>query len=232
MCFGICLITHACCGFHHGVCIHLCLFSLGSEPQLDSHLEGLACYTHKQDGSKLAAQKACGLEWCCPTPQLHYWAMLMMQALLIYSLFNTISLALVPDLAGLTLQQALSFWISTLKKKKKTKGKKHIPSGSGTLHSDSCWLTLSLKVLVSTAAPPGFNKQWSRGCVCVCAWFVYMHGCLYVCQFERWAGNETYAPSTTTTTTTTTGAAPLFTLANPERGRGAPKRALLLLIGH
>lgn len=61
----------------------------------------------------------------------------------------------------------------------------------------------------------------------VCVW---VHGWLYVREFEQWAGNETYTLSTTTTSTT--NAAPLFTLANPERGRGAPKRALLLLIGH
>lgn len=117
MCFGVCLITHACCGFHQGLCIRWCLFSVRSEPQLDSHLEGPVCYAHKQDGSKLAAQKACGLEWCCPTPQLHYWAMLMMQPPLIYSLFNTIKQALVSDLARLTLQRALSSCISSLKKK-------------------------------------------------------------------------------------------------------------------
>lgn len=109
MCFGICLITHACCRFHQEVCTHLCLFSLGSKPQLDSHLEGPVCVAHKQDGSKLAAQKACGLEWSCPTPQLHYWAMLMTQPPLIYSRFNTITLALISDLAGLALRHALSF---------------------------------------------------------------------------------------------------------------------------
>ena len=54
-------------------CVFICVCLVwGAKPQLDSHLEGPACYTHKQDGSKLAAQKACGLEWCCPTPQLHY----------------------------------------------------------------------------------------------------------------------------------------------------------------
>lgn len=90
---GACLISHACCGYQL-VCIHLCLFSLGSKPQPDSHLEAPTCFAHKQARSKLAAQKACGLECCCPTPQLHYWAMLMIQSPLIYSLFNTLSLAL------------------------------------------------------------------------------------------------------------------------------------------
>lgn len=140
MCFGICLITHACCGFHQGVCVHLCLFSLGSKPQLDSHLEGLAYSSHKQDGSKLAAQKACGLEWCCPTPQLHYWAMLMIRAALIYSLFNTISPPLVLDLARLISWQAYHFGFQPLLLKKRHV---HVPCGSGTLPSHSCWLTLS-----------------------------------------------------------------------------------------
>lgn len=95
--------------------------------------------------------------------------------------------------------------ISTLPfSEKKKKKKNHIPSGSGTLHSDSCWLTLSLSLsrfLVSNAAPPGFNKQRIGQGVCgMGGVFVYMHGCLYVSQFERWAGNETHAPSTTTTT--------------------------------
>lgn len=143
MCFGICLITHACCGFHQEVCIHLCLFSLGSKPQLDSHLEGPVCFAHKQDGPKLAAQKACGLEWSRPTPQLHYWAMLMTQPPLIYSLFNTITLALVADLAGMALRHAsfkkvlkVFYFLIFLKSQ--------APGGiSRTLHSDYCWLALS-----------------------------------------------------------------------------------------
>lgn len=106
----------------------------------------------------------------------------MIQALLIYSLFNTISLPLESDLAGADFAATfiiLDFNPSFYQKKKKPRKKPH----TQWERDSSLWLLLtdflSLKVLVSTAAPPGFNKQWSRGFVCMCV--VCVHAWLFVC---------------------------------------------------
>lgn len=89
-----CIFPSKCVCVHVGECeyVWVCVceyvsvwfIRFGSIQRLATHL-GAVVLTHKQDGSKLAAQKA-----QCPTLQLHYWAMLITSTQLIYTHFNTI----------------------------------------------------------------------------------------------------------------------------------------------
>lgn len=76
----------------------------------------------------------------------------MTQPPLIYSLFNTITLALVSDLAAQALRHVLSFYISTFKKKIKNTGtkseKKQVPVGEEGSLTIADWIS------------QGFGKHW------------------------------------------------------------------------